>query len=62
MKISVIFSTYNSIDWLIKVLWGFHYQTDKNFEVIIASEALIHHAARRFPDSECKAIVSFAGF
>jgi len=38
MKISVIFSTYNSIDWLIKVLWGFHYQTDNNFEVIIADD------------------------
>ena len=36
--ISVIFTTYNSIDWLEKVLWGFHHQTDKNFEVIIADD------------------------
>jgi len=38
MKISVIFTTYNSPDWLEKVLWGFHYQTDKDFEVIIADD------------------------
>ncbi|MCP4873938.1 MAG: glycosyltransferase [Gammaproteobacteria bacterium] len=38
MKISVIFSTYNSPAWLEKVLWGFHYQTDKNFEVVIADD------------------------
>ena len=38
MKISVIFTTYNSPVWLEKVLWGFHYQTDKNFELIIADD------------------------
>ncbi|KMT65707.1 glycosyltransferase family 2 protein [Catenovulum maritimum] len=36
--ISVIFTTYNSIDWLQKVLWGFECQTDQNFEVIIADD------------------------
>lgn len=36
--ISVIFTTYNSIDWLEKVLWGFNNQTDKNFEIIIADD------------------------
>jgi len=38
LKISVIFSTYNSPNWLQKVLWGFHYQTDGNFEIVIADD------------------------
>lgn len=38
MKISVIFSTYNSPDWLEKVLWGFENQSFKNFEVIVADD------------------------
>ena len=39
-KISVIVSTYNSEEWLRKVLWGFHYQTFKGFEVVIADEVV----------------------
>ena len=38
MKISVIFTTYNSPKWLEKVLWGFANQTDSNFEVIVADD------------------------
>lgn len=38
MKVTVIFSTYNSPDWLEKVLWGFTFQTYKNFEIIIADD------------------------
>lgn len=38
MKISVIFSTYNSPDWLEKVLWGFNFQSYTNFEIIIADD------------------------
>jgi glycosyltransferase involved in cell wall biosynthesis len=38
LKISVIFTTYNSPAWLEKVLWGFHYQTDRNFELVIADD------------------------
>lgn len=37
-KVSVIFSTYNSIDWLEKVLWGFSNQTYRNFEIVIADD------------------------
>ncbi|QLG46328.1 glycosyltransferase family 2 protein [Costertonia aggregata] len=37
-KISVIVSTYNSEEWLEKVLWGFNQQTFKNFEVVIADD------------------------
>ena len=37
-KISVIVSTYNSEDWLQKVLWGFNCQIFKSFEVVIADD------------------------
>ena len=37
-KISVIISTYNSEEWLQKVLWGYSVQTYKNFEVLIADD------------------------
>lgn len=35
---SVIISTYNSPEWLRKVLWGFFVQTAKNFNIIIADD------------------------
>lgn len=38
MKVSVIFSTYNSVEWLQKVLWGFACQTYTDFEIIIADD------------------------
>lgn len=38
MKVSVIFSTYNSVEWLKKVLWGFACQTHTDFEIIIADD------------------------
>jgi glycosyltransferase involved in cell wall biosynthesis len=38
MKVSVIFTTYNSPEWLEKVLWGFETQTYKDFEIIIADD------------------------
>lgn len=38
MKVSVIISTYNSPEWLRKVLWGYECQTYKNFELIIADD------------------------
>ena len=38
MKITVIFTTYNSPKWLEKVLWGFCCQTDTNFEVVVADD------------------------
>jgi glycosyltransferase involved in cell wall biosynthesis len=37
-SLSVIFSTYNSIQWLEKVLWGFECQSYANFEIIIADD------------------------
>lgn len=38
MKVSVIFTTYNSPDWLEKVLIGFFQQTHKEFEIVIADD------------------------
>ncbi len=38
MKISVIFTTYNSPEWLQKVLWGFEQQDDNNFEILVADD------------------------
>lgn len=37
-KISIIISTYNSEDWLKKVLWGFNYQSFSSFEVVVADD------------------------
>jgi glycosyltransferase involved in cell wall biosynthesis len=38
MRVSVIISTYNSPEWLEKVLWGYECQTYKDFEVVIADD------------------------
>lgn len=38
MEMSVIFSTYNSEEWLEKVIIGFSVQTFRNFEIIIADD------------------------
>lgn len=38
MTISIIITTYNSPDWLEKVLWGYQAQTTKDFEVVIADD------------------------
>ena len=37
-NISIIISTYNSVEWLEKVLWGFNCQIYKSFEVVIADD------------------------
>lgn len=36
--ISVILSTYNSPEWLRKVIWGFSAQTYRDFELVIADD------------------------
>ncbi|HET8800824.1 MAG TPA: glycosyltransferase family 2 protein [Marinobacter sp.] len=38
MKLSVIISTYNSPEWLEKVLWGYSVQTHREFEIIMADD------------------------
>lgn len=37
-EISIIISTYNSPEWLEKVLWGYQMQTFKNFELVVADD------------------------
>lgn len=37
-EISVIISTYNSPEWLQKVLWGYNTQNYRNFELILADD------------------------
>jgi glycosyltransferase involved in cell wall biosynthesis len=38
MKISVVVSTYNSPEWLEKVVWGYERQDDRDFELVIADD------------------------
>lgn len=38
MKLSVIITTYNSEEWLKKVLVGYENQTEKDFEIVIADD------------------------
>lgn len=38
MKLSVIITTYNSEEWLVKVLEGYCNQIEKDFEVVIADD------------------------
>ena len=45
MKLSVIITTYNSEEWLRKVLLGFTVQTEKDFEVVIADDGSTNKTA-----------------
>lgn len=38
MRVSVVISTYNSPEWLEKVLWGYECQTYMDFELVIADD------------------------
>lgn len=38
MRISIIITTYNSEEWLRKVLFGYTVQTEQDFEIIIADD------------------------
>ena len=37
-EIAIIISTYNSVEWLKKTLWGYMYQSFDDFELIIADD------------------------
>lgn len=37
-EVSIIISTYNSVEWLKKILWGYAYQDFKDFEIVIADD------------------------
>lgn len=56
MRLSVIISTYNSPEWLEKVLWGYMVQTFKDFELLVADDGsapetgiLIREMQKRLP-------------
>ncbi|MCF8320660.1 MAG: glycosyltransferase family 2 protein [Flavobacterium sp.] len=38
MKVSVIITTYNAVEWLQKVLIGYSVQTESDFEIVIADD------------------------
>ena len=38
MKVSVIITTYNAAEWLRKVLIGYTFQTENDFEIVIADD------------------------
>ena len=38
MKVSVIVSTFNKVEWLEKVLWGYTRQDFRDFELVIADD------------------------
>ncbi len=52
---SVIFSTYNSPDWMEKTLWGLHYQTFQDFEIIIADDGSTPETKQRIEQFEKQA-------
>src|SRR5688572_14083940 len=53
MKVSVIISTYNSHEWLQKVLWGFENQTYRNFEMVIADDGSGDTTRKLIDDFRC---------
>ena len=38
MKVTILFTTYNSPVWLEKVLWGYSAQSFKDFDIIVADD------------------------
>ncbi|MDZ7683967.1 MAG: glycosyltransferase [Gammaproteobacteria bacterium] len=53
MRLSVVLSTYNSPAWLEKVLWGYHYQQFRDFEIVLAddgSDERTHELVKRMRD------------
>jgi len=46
MRLSVIVSTYQSPEWLEKVLWGYLAQTHRDFELLIADDGSTDETAR----------------
>lgn len=46
MRVSVIMSTYDQPEWLEKVLWGYAFQTFRDFEVVVADDGSGPETAR----------------
>ena len=47
MRISVILSTYNTPQWLEKVIWGYACQSHRDFELLIADDGSTAETAAR---------------
>ncbi|HEY2826003.1 MAG TPA: glycosyltransferase family 2 protein [Pirellulales bacterium] len=47
MYVSVILSTYDSPEWLSKVIWGYAAQTYRRFEIVIADDGSCPRTAER---------------
>jgi glycosyltransferase involved in cell wall biosynthesis len=50
MFVSVILSTYESPDWLTKVIWGYAAQTYQQFELVIADDGSSEGTAQRIEE------------
>jgi glycosyltransferase involved in cell wall biosynthesis len=55
MKTSVIISTYNSPEWLEKVLWSYANQTEDSFELIIADDGSGEETAKLIANFKAQA-------
>jgi glycosyltransferase involved in cell wall biosynthesis len=47
MRLSIVITTYNSPEWLEKVVWGFAHQTHRDFELVIADDGSGPETAQR---------------
>lgn len=46
IKVSVVFTTYNSVEWLEKVLLGFFQQSYSSFEIVVADDGSTEETRR----------------
>ncbi len=46
MKLTVVFTTYNSPEWLEKVLWGFSCQSYRDFDIVIGDDGSTQETAQ----------------
>ncbi|NER13583.1 glycosyltransferase [Leptobacterium flavescens] len=53
-KISVVISTYNSEEWLTKVIWGYEAQEFREFELIIADDGSGNATRKCITDLQAK--------
>lgn len=49
-QLSVIISTYNAVDWLEKVLWGYSVQEFTHFELLVADDGSTEKTAQLIAD------------
>ena len=49
-QISVVISTYNALEWLKKVLWGYAQQEFRDFELVIADDGSTSDTAQFIRD------------